>query len=289
MKKTDLAIGIDMGGTKIQGILMNQKGKILNKYRRATEAHKSKKEIAANIIEVINKLKTKGVRGVGVGIPGFAVNGRMVFGGGFLGKLVGFDIKKEIEKKTRLKVFIGNDADCFILAEHRRGAAKGSKNCIGVTIGTGIGTGIIINKKLYIGSAGGGAEAGHVYMNTDRGVKDIEQLIGGSYLVKRYEKLSGKKALNASVIMRKNDKVAKKIYKEFVLYTGLFFTNFINTLNPEVIVVGGGVSNLPFYSDVRKVVNKYAIPYMAKMCKIKKYAIGDDAGVIGAAELVFSD
>ena len=126
-------------------------------------------------------------------------------------------------------------------------------------------------------------------MTTDGGVKDIEQLIGGSHLVKRYEKLSGKKAINASVIMNKNDKVAKKIYQEFVLYTGLFFTNFIHIFNPDCIVVGGGVSNLPFYKDVQKVVNKYADPYMAKKCKIKKNKLGQGSGVVGAAELVFSN
>jgi len=284
-----LAIGIDMGGTKIQGILMNEKGRIINKCRRATEAHKPKKKIVANIVEVINTLKTKDVKGVGLGIAGFAVNGKMVYGGGFLGKLVGVNIKKEIEKKTGLKAYIENDANCFALAEHRFGAAKGSTNCLGVIIGTGVGMGIIINNQIYSGSAGGAGEPGHSYLVTDRGLKEVEELIGGKFIVKRYEELSGKRAHSAAVIVNKKDKIARKVYDEFVLYTGLFFANLIWTFNPDCIVVGGGVSNIPFYKDVQKVVNKYANPYMAKMCKIKKHAIGDDAGVIGAAELVFSD
>ena len=118
-------------------------------------------------------------------------------------------------------------------------------------------------------------------------VKDIEALISGPSIIKRYEELSGKRAHTPRIILNKNDKSAKRVYEETVLYTGLFFANLINTLNPECLVVGGGVSNLSFYKDIKKAVKKYAHPFMARMCKIKKNALGDDSGVIGAAELVF--
>ena len=284
-----LAIGIDMGGTKIEGILMNEKGRILKKSRRATEAHKSREKIIDNIVQVINELKTKGVVGIGIGTPGFAMNNGGMTSVPNLKKLKNFNLKKALEQKTRMKIFLGNDANLFALAEHKYGAAKGAKNTIGVILGTGVGTGIIINNKIYTGSGGGAGEIGHSYISTERGIKDVEALIGGPDIIQRYEELSGKRAHSAAIILNKKDKIAKKVYNEFVLYTGLFFANLINTFNPDCIVVGGGVSNIPFYSDVRKVVNKYANPYMAKMCKIKKHSIGDDAGVIGAAELVFSD
>ena len=124
---------------------------------------------------------------------------------------------------------------------------------------------------------------------TDKGVKDVEELIGGPHIVRRYEKVSGIRAHTPRVILKKGDKSAKKVYDEIVFYTGLFFANLINTFNPDFIVVGGGVSNLPFYKDINKVVKKYANPFMAKVCKIKKNALGADSGVIGAAELVFCD
>jgi len=277
-----------LGGTKISGILMNDNGKILRSYRRATQAHISRKKIIANIVEVINHLKTKDVKGVGVASPGFAMpNGRMSCLPN-LKKLQGFNLKKELEKKTRLKIFLENDANCFAFAEHIRGAARGCKNSIGIIMGTGVGSGVIINNKIYKG-AGGAAEAGHTKLVIDKEVKDVEDLISGPDIIRRYEELSGKRAHTPRIILVKGDKAARKVYDETVFYTGLFFSNLINIFNPEAIVVGGGVSNLPFYKDINKIVKKYADPYMAKVCKIKKNALGDDSGVIGAAELVFCD
>lgn len=284
-----LAIGIDLGGTKIEGILMDDQGRILRSYERPTQVDKPRKKIIANIVEVINHLKTPRVKGVGIGSPGFALpNGRMTCMPN-LKKLEGFNLKKELKKKIRLKVYLENDANCFALAEHRRGAAKSCRNSIGVIIGTGVGTGIIINNKIYSGSCGGAGEAGHSKLVIDNKVKDVEDLISGPNIIKRYEELSGKRAHTPSIILNKKDKIARKMYEEVVFYTGLFFANLINTFNPEAIVVGGGVSNLPFYKDINKVVKKYANPFMAKVCKIKKNALGDDSGVIGAAELVFCD
>ncbi|MBU1198501.1 MAG: ROK family protein [Nanoarchaeota archaeon] len=282
-----LAIGIDLGGTKILGIVMDEKGRIHKSYERPTEAHKSRQKILSNIVEVIKKLELPGICGVGMGIPGFAVDGKMVFGGGTLGKLVGINIKKEIEKRIKFKVFLENDANCFALAEHRFGAAKECSNSIGIIWGTGVGSGIIINNKIYSGTLGGAGETGHTKLVINGEIKEVEDLISGPNIVKRYEELSGKKAHMPTVILNQKDKVARKLYQEVVLYTGLFFSNLIHTFNPDCIVVGGGVSNLPIYKDIRKIVNKYTIPSMAKACKIKKHSISDDAGVIGAAQLVF--
>ena len=120
-------------------------------------------------------------------------------------------------------------------------------------------------------------------------MKDVEDLISGPNIIKRYEELSGKRAHTSRIILNKKDGNARKVYEETVFYIGLFFANLINTFNPECIVVGGGVSNLPFYSDIKKIVKGYANPFMVKMCKIKKNALGDHSGVIGAAELVFCD
>ena len=248
-----LAIGIDMGGTKIYGILMDEKGRILKHSRRTTEAHKSREKIIDNICEVIKRLKTKRVVGVGIGTPGFAMSNGGMTSVPNLKKLENFNLKKALEKRTRMKIFLENDANCFALAEHTFGAAKGAKNSIGVIIGTGVGTGIIINNQIYTGSGGGAGEIGHTYLSVDGKVKDVEDLISGPNIINRYQRISGKRAHTPRVILRKGDPAAKKAYNETVLYTGLFFANLINTFNPGVIVVGGGVSNIPFYSDVNKI------------------------------------
>jgi len=286
-----LVIGIDLGGTKIKGILVEPGGAILNSIEKPTQAETSKKQIFDNILDVINRLRAPEVQSIGLSIPGFMLpNGKMACMPNTR-RIEGLKLKALIEKKTKLKVFIENDANCFALAEQRKGAAKNCRNILGVIIGTGVGTGIIINNQVYRGAIGSAGECGHTKLvinnetNGERVIKEIEELISGPAIVRRYEELSNRKADSPAVIMDKKDEAAKKVYEEFVLYTGLFFANLMNTFNPEMIVVGGGVSNLDFYKDVQKIVNKYAVPELAKACKIRKNVLGDDSGVIGAALL----
>jgi len=279
------AIGIDLGGTKISGVLVDEKGKILKKYNRATEAEKKRKDIINNILEVINNLKVKGVKGVGIGIPGFAdQKGRITFMPN-IKRLENINLKGELEKITGLAVKLDNDANCFALAEQRLGAAKGCRNVVGVIIGTGVGSGIIINGEIYGGAIGGAGEIGHTKLIIGDEIRSIENLISGTELLRRYNSLSSKDLQSLKEVDRK-DPYFRSIYNDFVLHTGIFFTNIINTFNPECIVVGGGVSNLDFYKEARKVVDKHAVPALAKCCRIVKNRLGDDSGVIGAALLV---
>jgi len=281
-----LVIGIDLGGSKIKGILMNEKGEMLNSYVYPTEAHEPRRHILKNIIDVINHVRTGDVVKIGFSSPGFALpNGRMACMPN-IKKLEGVNLKKEVEKRTRLKVVLENDANCFALAEQRRGAAKECRNIVGVIIGTGVGTGIIINGEIYRGAIGGAGECGHTKLVVSNEVKEVEDFISGPNIVKRYEQLSNRKADSPRILLEKKDEFARKVYGEFVFYTGLFFSNLINTFNPEMIVVGGGVSNIDFYKDVEKIVKKYAHPKLSRFCRIRKNALGDDSGVIGAAELV---
>jgi predicted NBD/HSP70 family sugar kinase len=280
-----LVIGIDIGGSKVKGVLMDDTGRIINGYERPTGADRPRGEILSTILEVINKLKTEGVEKLGVAIAGFALPNGMMACMPNIKKLEGVKLKKELEKGTGLRVFLENDANCFALAEQRKGAARDCKNVIGVIIGTGVGTGIIINGEIYRGAIGGAGECGHAKLVVDSEVKEVEDLIAGPSIIRRYEQLSSNKAEDPWVMLNKKDVFAQKVYDEFVLFTGLFFSNLINTFNPEMIVVGGGVSNIPFYKDVDKVVKKYAQPDMAGICRIRKNALGDDSGVLGAAEL----
>ncbi|MFH0870111.1 MAG: ROK family protein [archaeon] len=283
-----LAIGIDLGGTKISGVLMNEKGKVLKKYSRPTEAQKSKSEVLDNIAEVINSFKRKGVKGVGVATPGFVLPDGKLSLVRNIPSLEGALIKKDLEKRTKLKVVIENDANCFALAEQRMGAAKGHKYVVGVIIGTGVGSGIIIDGKIYRGVLGGAGEIGHTKIMILDKIKDVESLISGPSLMKRYEELSGKILDNPKELVELigKDDDANKVYAEFILYAGLFFANIINTFNPGCIVVGGGVSNVPFYDRVLKVAEKYSNSFMFKACKIVKNKLGADSGVLGAAQLV---
>ena len=282
-------IGIDFGGSKIRGVLANDSGKVIHSYARPTEPHKSRKEIVANILEVIERLNVHDVQAIGISSPGFSLpSGKMACMPNTR-KLEGVNLKKEIEKKTNLKVVLENDANCFALAEQRRGAAKGCKQVVGVIIGTGVGAGIIINGEIYRGATGGAGEAGHGKLVVHHNIHDVEDLISGPNIVKRYEHLSGKKAESPRVILNKKDKVAKQVYDEFVFFSGMFFSNLIDIFNPEMIVVGGGVSNISFYKDANKIVDKLAQPELRKACRIRKNLWGDDSGVLGAVELALNE
>lgn len=282
-------IGIDFGGSKIKGVLANDSGKVIKSYVRAIESHKSRSEILANILKVIDCLKIEHVLAIGISSPGFALpSGKMACMPN-IRKLEGINLKKEIEEKTNLKVVLENDANCFALAEQRRGAAKGCKQVVGVIIGTGIGAGIIINGEIYRGATGGAGEAGHGKLVVHHNIHDVEDLISGPNIVKRYEHLSGKKAESPRILLNKKDKAAKQVYDEFVFFTAMFFSNLIDTFNPEMIVVGGGVSNIPFYKDADRIVDKLAQPELRKACRIRKNLLGDDSGVLGAVELALNE
>jgi predicted NBD/HSP70 family sugar kinase len=283
-----LVIGIDLGGSKIKGILMDEQGKALNMIEKPSLADKPRKEIVDNILEIINYLKTGDVCAIGIATPGFVLPDGSMDCMPNIKHLEGFNLKEELEEKTGLKVFVENDANCFALAEQRKGAAKGSDNVIGIIIGTGVGCGIIINGQIYRGAIGGAGECGHTKLLVGGEVKEVEELISGPSLVKKYEELSGKKIHSPAALADKEDEAAEKVYNAFVFFTGLFFANLINTFNPEIIVVGGGVSNMPFYHDIKKVVDLYAHPALRKACHIRKNSLGDDSGVIGAAELALN-
>jgi fructokinase len=282
-------IGIDLGGTKISGILMDEKFNILKKEVRPTEPEKGKAKVIENIVAVIDVLKDQEVSVAGIAMPGHELPDGRVHPGPNIPALFNARLRRELEKKTKLKTTIANDANCFALAEQKNGAAKGCKNVVGVIIGTGVGGGIIIDGKLYVGSSGGAGEIGHSYLCSDgeaddRKPIDIENLISGTAFLKKYNVLSGKNLVSLKDADTKEN-AYKKAYESFVFYTGVFFANLVNIFDPERIVVGGGVSNIDFYKDVGKITKKYSLPDRMGVCKIVKNRLGDDSGVIGAAML----
>ena len=289
------AIGIDLGGTKIEGILMDEKGKVLKNYRMPTQAHRPLKVILNNIITVVEKLKDKPIQGVGIGVPGVVLpNGKLVDIPN-IKPLKNLNIAKVLEKKLKTKVFAENDANCFALAEHRLGAGKGTKNMLGVTIGTGIGGGIILNGKLYRGYVGAAGEFGHQVINP-QGPKygilkgEFESWCSGPNIVKRYKKQGGKSDFTSPAhIFQSKEKIAKQVMKETYKYLGIGLGNLVNILNPDLIVLGGGVSNLPFYREVNITTKEFSMPCLRKKIKVVKNKLGDSAGKIGAAALVFQE
>jgi glucokinase len=290
----EYAIAIDMGGTNIRGVIIDSKLKIHKSLHAHTEPEKGKKKVIDNLVKMINDLKAstdKKIKGVGVSMPGFInKKGRVDLGGYTLKILDGTNIKNILEKRTKCKILIENDANCFAFAEAIYGAGKGYDYVVGVIWGSGIGGGIIIDQKIYRGALGGAGEFGEMIIEPDSKLKTLEDRSCGKGIMKRYKQRGGK-IPNAGVyeIFHSKEKVAKEIIADAVRHFGLGLANLIHIINPEVLVIGGGVSKLPLkvYKTIRSEILRHTHPALVNHVKIVRHAISDDAGLLGAAALVF--
>lgn len=263
-------IGVDLGGSKVEAALIDN-GVIKNLSRTETMAFTNKYRILQNILHCIEEVFMNDVRGIGVGIPGVADNsGKLLFMAN-IPKIEGVNLRDVIGDKFRKPVFIDNDAKCFTLAEYFYGAGKGYKNVVGLVIGTGIGAGLILDGKLYRGSDGGAGEVGHNLLFT-----------GKNKLVE-FEDLC-----SASAILKKQKKLSNNLGKDFYKYLAVNIANIINTFNPEIIVVGGGLSGFLDYRLLNNEVKKYAIPLHVNKAIVVKSFLDGSAGLLGAASLVSS-
>ena len=239
------------------------------------------------------------ITGVGISMPGFTdKKGKVIFGGGTLTSLVGINLKKELEERTNFPVFIENDANCFALAEAVHGAGKRHSVVLGVIWGTGIGGGLVINRRIYSGAFKDGLEFGHMVINPTitSGVKCgcgqygcLEMLASGKNISRRYYELGGKlKNAGAREVYLSREPAAKKAIADAIHYLGIGLADLIDTFNPEVIVLGGSVSRFPnpVYGRLKKEVKKYALPVLTKNLHIVRYKISADEGILGAAEVV---
>ncbi len=292
------AIGLDIGGTKIEGCVVNEKGKIIDKHRIPTEPKKGSKKVTENIFKVIYELKSRNrklnIMGIGAGIPGFTDSkGVIVFCPN--APLKGVNLASKIKNRFKIPAHIDNDANCFAFAEHMFGAGKGSSVMMGLIVGTGVGGGIIVDGHPLTGYQGGAGEIGHIIFDHNAkqalpGKNDFEALCAGPGLTKRYKKAGGKiKDPDPKKIFASKDQIAKKIVNEEYRYLGILLAGFVNTLNPDRIVLGGGVSNVLSGKKIEQEIKKFAIPFSAGKVKVKRHRIGDSAGVLGAAALVFSN
>ncbi len=302
------AIAIDIGGTKIEGCIVDDKGKILASKIADTESKKGKNKVVANIVQMILDMKKiarsekKKIKGVGISMPGFIDDkGTVAMGGGTLHFLRSVKLKQVLEKKVKMPVYIENDANCFAMAEAEWGAGKGKKVVVGLIWGTGVGAGIVIDGKVLGGAYGGAGEVGHMTVNhtIKKGYRDayghrgsLEVLTSGKNIERMYKSRGGKiKDATVKEIYASKEKVAKDVINDAAYHLGLGISNIIYTINPDIVVLGGGVSNLPapVYKTVREVVDHFTLPSMRKGLKIVRHKISDSAGVLGAAALVFED
>lgn len=156
-------IGVDVGGTKIEAVRVDEYGTVQARYHGLTEAHRSCDDILLNLITAVKAVFVDGVGGIGIGVPGVVRNGMVVFMPN-IPPFLGINLKQALSRAFAVLIVIENDANCFALGEHRFGAAKGKKNVVGIIIGTGVGGGLVLNNTLYTGSGWDG-ELGHIIID----------------------------------------------------------------------------------------------------------------------------
>jgi len=292
-------IGIDLGGTKIEGILLDDTGNALKRKRVSTNRDNGYEYIVEAIVDLIKYLQkiSKTDAPVGICTPG-AIS---PYTGNIKNSntlcLIGKPFKEDIESKIDQNIKMDNDANCFAIAEVKFGAAKGYNVVFGVIIGTGVGGGIVINGKVHQGRMAIAGEWGHhtLYPAGNQcycGRKGcVETYISGPSLEKRWAELTSE-TKSLQVIIAEAGQLSKdkaKLYvkwkEELIRNFGIALANVINILDPDAIVLGGGVSNIPFLYDngiysVHKNVfsDEFDTP-------ILKNELGDSAGVFGAAYL----
>ncbi|TFH03217.1 MAG: ROK family protein [Nitrosopumilus sp.] len=284
-------IGIDLGGTKTEGILLDNSLNTIERKRLPTPKN-SYQEIIKTIQYLVNDLS----REIGDFTLGICTPGAISKKTGFLKNsntqcLIGKPLKEDLEKKLDKKISIENDANCFTISEATMGVAKNNSFVFGVILGTGVGGGIVIDGKIQHGRTNIAGEWGHhtLHQNGKKcycGKKGcVETYISGPALEKRWEEMTGKNQLLPEIVKDYENSKFLQWRQEFLDNFGTGLANVVDILDPDVIVLGGGLSNIEFlYSDgIKNVYDKVFSDLVDT--PILKNNLGDSSGVFGAALL----
>ena len=284
-------IGIDLGGTKTEGVLLGEDYEIIERKRVPTV--QDYKKIIETISSLVNDLKSSasGKTTIGVCTPGIISQKTGLIKNSNTQCLIGMPLQKDLERKLGQRILMENDANCFAMAEALLGAAKNYGVVFGVIMGTGVGGGIVINGKIHGGRSSIAGEWGH-HIIRPHGNKCycgksgcVETYISGPALERRWKEITGKPQSLAAIIENLSNTKAKEWKKEFLENFAIGLANVINILDPDVVVLGGGLSNIPFlYDEGKRLVYKNVFSDLVDT-PILKNKLGDSAGVIGASLL----
>lgn len=309
-------VGIDLGGTNIVAGVVDEEYNIIAKASTKTNCPRPEKEIADDMAKMALQavknanLDISDIEWIGIGTPGIANSTTGIIE---RANNLGFEntpMVKYISESIDKPVFIENDANAAAYGEYVAGAAKGAKNAVCITLGTGVGGGIIVDGKIYAGSNFAGAEIGHTVIEVDgaqcscgrkgcfeayssatgliRMSKEAMAQFPESIMNKMAEEKGKVTARTSFDAMRAGDKPAKDVVDKYIKYLAAGITNTINIFQPDVLCIGGGVCNEgdPLLLPVKALVEKEDFASnSAKRTKVVIAKLGNDAGIIGAAFL----
>lgn len=292
-----VVIGIDFGGTKIKFGAVTESGNIIGQaFSLPTLNQRPREQILETMIEGIEEaakqsgLTIKQLKGIGIGSPGpLDLKTGTLLSPPNLPTLHNFPMKESLENYFQIPVKINNDGNCFTLGESYFGSAKSASIVCGATLGTGFGFGIVFDQKIYSGSTGTAAE---VWCSpyADRNFEEY----GSARTVNRiYEQLTGthKKSKEIFELAEQNDSHALQTWIEFGKHLGRILAIFVNILDPDAIVIGGSVSNAwqYFSKSLSEHLYENINPLPRNNISVVKASLGDNAGLLGAAALLFSE
>jgi len=285
-------IGIDLGGTKTEGILLDENYNIIERKRIKTSQN-GYESIVKLITFLINDLKEKTSEKTSIGLctPGVTDPNSGLIKNSNTQCLIGMPLKKDLENILDQEILMENDANCFTLAESLLGSAKGYGMVFGVIMGTGVGGGIVINETIHKGRSNIAGEWGHHILHPN-GNKCycgkqgcVETYISGPALERRWLEISSTKKSLQSIIQNPSSAEYEQWKSEFLENFGMALANVIDILDPDAIVLGGGVSNVSFlYDEGKKVVYEKVFSDLVDT-PILENKLGDSAGVFGACLL----
>lgn len=308
-------LAADLGGTNLRMAVVAESGAILHSVRDATPESGDYAEIVSRIAETAKQCRdavasTASPARLSLAIPSSVrpYDGRILYSPA-LPKLNGSNLAEDVSRAAQVPVSLENDANAAAVGENWLGASKGFGTSICVTLGTGVGGGIILNGALYRGIDGTAAEIGHVCIVPDgrpcgcgsrgcleqyasataisRFARELAEVFPESVLNDRKD-VTSLEVFNAGMA---GDARALEVFRRMAYYLGAGLSGLVNVLNPEAIVIGGGAAagwDL-FIGDLRSELNKRAFQQPAERVKLLRAALGDDAGILGAARLAFEN
>jgi glucokinase len=317
---TDLFLGIDLGGTKILAGVVDGDGRTVAREYRETGASEGPEAVCHRLFDITRELLTakeidqSSVRAIGVAAPG-PIDSRsgVVTAPPNLPGWHNVPLASLFHDEFDLPAYLENDANAAALGEHRFGSGRGYNHMVYVTVSTGIGGGFIFDGRLYTGATGGAAEVGHMTLVPEgplcscgnRGC--LEVLASGSAIARearRYvqrglptlvaeladsdlERITAKLVSEAA---ERGDDVANAILDQAMRYLGIGLANLTNLLNPELMVIGGGLSKMGdrMFRPVRRAIDLRAFPNAAQALELRRAELGDDVGLLGAAAVAIS-
>ncbi|WP_407371602.1 ROK family glucokinase [Carnobacterium sp.] len=315
---TKKIIGIDLGGTTVKFAILTSEGDIQQKWSLVTDSTENGSRIVPAIVESINEqlekyqLTPSDFIGIGMGSPGTVDRkAGTVIGAYNLNWKTSQPVKKLIEEGTGISFAIDNDANVAALGERWKGAGANEEDVVFITLGTGVGGGIIAGGRLIHGVAGAAGEIGHITVNPEGydctcGKKGCLETVASATGVVRLardfsEDYAGESQLKYNIddgqlitakdvfdFAKENDKLAVRVVEKVAYFLGLACASVANTLNPSTIVIGGGVSNAGVFliDQIKTYFDQFTYPTIRETTKIRLAELGNNAGVVGASSLI---